>query len=302
MATLPPHHAATMRSAAPELALRSASPRRYRVFIPVIGLLAACAAPWRIHRALGNGIWPRACVGVCNGPQAATKFLGVSWQDRTSSWEARVQNPANGDTISLGSFTAAKDAAQAFDIATLALSNETDKLNFPRHFYINGDVHKGRVLVKDLWLARHSGYHNVFRNFASNKWKAEVKLGHGRKKFWKKQLLGMFETQVEAAQAADTAVRSTRAPRALQLPQLNFRQDTDYFDEDTWEDEKIPQDATSCFVGVTYHQPSDQFLARIGRKHVGLFDSEIDAAKAFDEVSAAKGGVTNFKPVDQASE
>ncbi|OLQ07300.1 hypothetical protein AK812_SmicGene9307 [Symbiodinium microadriaticum] len=104
------------------------------------------------------------------------------------------------------------------------------------------------------------------------------------------------DEQELAARAVDAAIRSTGAEKALQLRMLNFCTDADYFEEDSWEEEAVPRGASSRFMGVTYHQPSGQFLARFGRRHLGLYDEEDDAARAFDKASHERGGRTNFHP------
>jgi len=124
----------------------------------------------------------------------------------------------------------------------------------------------------------------------SSKWKAEIEF------YGVKQFLDDFSDELEAAKAVDDAIRATGGEKALLLEKLNFLQDDDYFEEDDWEEEPIPRGASSRFLGVIYHQPSGKFLAKLGRRHLGLYETEDGAARAFDEASEAAGGPTNFRP------
>jgi len=225
--------------------------------------------------------------------QRSSEFLGVSWHGGSRQWQAEVDDPETQELVKLGLFSSERDAARAVDCAKLVLHGPHASTNFPVETYSEEDIEDRKRQFEDRWHVRPSStYHGVYKIAGSGGWKAELEM-HGVKQF-----LGDFETEIDAAEAVDSAIRSTGVERALQLSQLNFRRVGDYFSEETWDDEPIPRGWTSRFLGVSWHQPSGQFRARLRRKHLGLFEDESEAAKAFDEASHAEGGCTNFEPVD----
>lgn len=226
--------------------------------------------------------------------QHNSQFHGVSWHQASGQWQAHVPDPATGHAVSLGLFASERDAAEAVDCARLVLEGESANTNLPSKFYSRARIKAEEQRLRDFWRPRPSSqYYGVYKTRGSTKWKAEIEL-HGVKQF-----LDYFDDELEAAQAVDDAIRSTGVEKALQLPLLNFRREGDYFVEQTWNQESTPRGASSCFLGVTYHQPSNKYLAKLGRRHLGLFDTELEAARAFDEASHAVAGPTNFQPSSQ---
>ncbi|CAE7237627.1 AP2-4 [Symbiodinium microadriaticum] len=221
----------------------------------------------------------------------SSQFEGVSWHDRYERWQAQVVEPEEGVSLSLGLFASEQDAAKAYDCGLLALKASEAPVNFPAKKYKQCDIDHVADELEDVWFPRQSArFMGVYRTLTSTKWRAELEI------YNVKQFLGSFDDEEEAARAVDAAIRSTGAEKALQLRMLNFCTDADYFEEDSWEEEAVPRGASSRFMGVTYHQPSGQFLARFGRRHLGLYDEEDDAARAFDKASHERGGRTNFHP------
>lgn len=173
----------------------------------------------------------------------------------------------------------------------LVMEGASAAINFDMNSFDDLELVTARRRLKDIWRPRPSSkYHGVYTTGGSRKWKAEIDL-HGVQ-----QLLDYYDDEEDAARAVDSAMRSTGAEKVVLLQHLNFKDDSDYFNEDTWENELVPRGASSRFLGVNYHQRSGQYLSKLGRKHVGLYDTEVEAAKGFDEASAAIGGPTNFKP------
>eukprot|EP00448_Togula_jolla_P028540 CAMPEP_0170619524 /NCGR_PEP_ID=MMETSP0224-20130122/27563_1 /TAXON_ID=285029 /ORGANISM="Togula jolla, Strain CCCM 725" /LENGTH=255 /DNA_ID=CAMNT_0010945621 /DNA_START=248 /DNA_END=1015 /DNA_ORIENTATION=- len=241
------------------------------------------------HASKGSRLASRRSTRTCRAG-VASDFTGVAWHETIQQWQAHVPDPVSGKPISLGLFGSQRDAAQAFDCASIVLKGDSASTNFPSDTYTKDDLFRAERILKDFWRPRPSSqYRGVYRTRGSSKWRAEVEL-HGVKQF-----IDNFDDELEAANAADNAVRSTGVERVLQLQTLNFVRDEDHFKENTWEEEVIPRGASSRFLGVSFHQPSAMYLARLGRKHVGLYPTELEAAKAFDEASHAVGGVTNFR-------
>lgn len=236
------------------------------------------------HRVVATRIPRRQAV-------RSSDFSGVTRHEGKGEWQAHVKDPEGGEDISLGLFKSERDAAKAFDRASLALGASPEATNFPASSYEQEEVEEEARRLRDNFRPRPSTkYYGVYQTRRSGMWKAEIEL------FGVKQFLDFFNDELEAARAVDAAIRSTDAEKATRLQMINFQEPSDYFDEDTWEEEQIPRGATSRFIGVIYHQPSGQFLAKLGRRHIGLFNTEPEAARAFDEASRAKGGPTNFPP------
>lgn len=230
------------------------------------------------------------CRTARHAAQLKSDYVGVTWHTNSHQWQAHVNVEDGRVPFSLGLFKGERDAAKAHDCARIALEGAAAKTNFPINEYTREDVSLIARLLKVSWHAKPSSkYHGVYQTAGSNKWKAEIEI------YGLKQFLDFYDSELEAAKAVDHAIRSTGAERVLRLSMLNFREDDDYFNQDTWEDDRIPLGATSRFLGVTYHQPSGMYLAKRGRKHIGLFATEDEAAHAYDEAAHAAGSVTNFR-------
>ncbi|CAJ1416435.1 unnamed protein product [Effrenium voratum] len=112
----------------------------------------------------------------------------------------------------------------------------------------------------------------------------------------KQTYLGTFPSEMEAAIAVDQWLRKRCRARAGLLKKLNFLQDSDYFCHHSWQDEVSPAGKTSRFLGVYWGKAKGKFVAKVFGRYLGLFDSELTAALAFDAASLAEGGRTNFHP------
>jgi len=263
------------------------------VFLARCSAFAGAAGPCR-----GGSRRQANIVGRRQGSgQAASSYQGVSWHEASHKWMASLSDPAKGVVIALGIFEVQTDAAKAFDQASLAILGPGASTNFPASKYEAADIEEAGRRVKSFWEPRASTkYNGVYRTRGSTLWHAEISLGKHR------QFIDLFETEEAAARAHDEAVRDTKAPKAVQLTMLNFKQPDDYFDEDTWEDEQAPREASSVFIGVDYHSPSGNYRAKKGLRPLGLFPTEIEAARAFDKASLSKGGPTNFMPPPSIAE
>lgn len=130
--------------------------------------------------------------------------------------------------MSLGLFYAERDAAQAYDCATIVLEGEDVAVNFPEKKYSRTEIATVERSMFDDWAPRPSArFLGVYKTRNSKMWRAEIEI------FDKKQFLGSFNDEEEAARAVDRSIRSTGADKATQLRMLNFLEETDYFD-DLW--------------------------------------------------------------------
>jgi len=300
--------AGTLRSLLSGLHSQRSFRRRVTFILATTGLIAVSLRSWSTHlwsqafagtqaphvgrlvagsRLPYSGLVPRRQARI----RWTSEFLGVTRHEASRLWQAHVPDPETGEPISLGLFHSERDAAKAYDQALLHLQGPSVATNYPKELYYDEDIEDAGVEMNNPWRPLHSSkYNGVYRTRGSSKWRAEIEhLGVT-------QFIGEFDDEEEAARAADAAVRSTKIERMLQLRKLNFKLDSDYFDEDTWEEEPIPNGMTSRFMGVTFHAGRSQFLAKLGRKHIDLFDTEYDAAKAYDAAAHAAGGLTNFRP------
>ncbi|CAE8634959.1 unnamed protein product [Polarella glacialis] len=101
---------------------------------------------------------------------------------------------------------------------------------------------------------------------------------------------------MSAARAFDAAFRQSLPCRAFLLRGLNFREDSDYFDENNWHEDILPNGKSSRFMGVSWITKLKKFQPKIGIMFLGYFPCEYEAARAFDIASLAEGGPTNFHP------
>ncbi|CAE8717895.1 unnamed protein product, partial [Polarella glacialis] len=160
-----------------------------------------------------------------------SSYRGVSWHEAEDTWQAHIADPVTGAPVSLGLFASEKDAGKAYDRSMIVLQGLSADTNFEKSTYYKGEIEREDQRLKDYYRPRPSSqYHGVYQTRGSDKWKAEIEI------YGIKQFIDFFDDEVEAARAADRAVRGTGAERAMQLPMINFRQDSDYFDEATWDE------------------------------------------------------------------
>merc|ERR1711957_799088 len=117
----------------------------------------------------------------------------------------------------------------------------------------------------------------------------------------KLNIVGTYATEREAADAFDVALREICNKRKVLLQRLNVKTDEDYFIHDAWQSEPIPEGSSSRFMGVSRFRHKWQARTPRTMAYLGVFDSELDAALAFDEDSSRRGGRTNFHPMNYSS-
>lgn len=126
-------------------------------------------------------------------------------------------------------------------------------------------------------------------------WRATIRVDS------KTHALGSFVAEIAAAKSYDKAFRESQPCRSFLLHSLNFPDPADYFQESTWQSDPVPEGRSSRFIGVVWNQELQKYQACCKRIHLGCFPSEVDAARAFDRASLAKGGPTNFHPSTYSS-
>ncbi|CAE8636754.1 unnamed protein product [Polarella glacialis] len=164
------------------------------------------------------------------------------------------------------------------------------RLNLPDTFPAQESLRLAQARLSAVVPPRSSKFVGVSWHSHSNKWRAQLN-ANGRT-----MAIGSHRTEVEAALAFDTAFRQSLPCRAFLLRSINFPQLADYFDQRTWHDEAVPEGRSSRFMGVFWVNKFQVFRANLRSTHLGSFQSELEAARAFDIASLVHGGRTNFNP------
>eukprot|EP01046_Picozoa_sp_COSAG06_P022886 COSAG06_NODE_1795_length_8376_cov_3.340462_1_plen_511_part_00 len=156
--------------------------------------------------------------------QRPSKFVGVSWIKKQRQWRAEVRH--DGKPQNLGSFNDEHEAAQAVDTAARRLRGEDAhggrsgrqwvRLNFPTQREVKRAQERGALLTADdkaaaVAVSERQGpskFVGVSWDKTNRKWVAAIK--HDGKR----QHLGRFEGEHEAAKAVDTAARQLRGEDA----------------------------------------------------------------------------------------
>jgi hypothetical protein len=143
-----------------------------------------------------------------------SKYRGVSWYKSRKKWQARIQY--DGKQRHIGHFEDEEQAARAYDKAARAHKGEKARLNFPtkKEHAVEG-VNFPAVGVSGP--RQSSKYRGVYWNKLGKKWKVTIRYGG------KKNHLGSFKDEEEAARAYDRAARTNQGERA----QLNFHMENE---------------------------------------------------------------------------
>ena len=230
----------------------------------------------------------RSCLttAVQQKSQPQSTYVGVHWHSGAAKWAAAIRDPFKGKRH-LGIFDSEKEAAQAFDAAVYTSRGPYAHRNFSRSIPAKHDLDQMQEILQEP-KRKTSAYTGVSRKGA--KWQVHLTLSDGL------QTTRQFDNEEAAAQFYDEFLRSASVHRSKLLAKLNFLQPCDFFSEDTWEDEPIPEGKSSRFLGVSGMR--NKYRARtLGKsKHLGMFTTELEAARAFDAAAVATNGRTNFRP------
>lgn len=191
-----------------------------------------------------------------------SRYKGVSWHSQINKWQAHIY--LDGKKTHLLVHDNEVEAARAYDkhACTVGLP-----LNFPE------EVGQERATKQGL-----SKFEGVEWNFEKESWEA-ICVRHG-----KRFHLGLFVTEEEAANAVDDFYVDRGLPRRHFPEEAEMRQ--------------ANVEPASKYVGVHRKVKSRRWYTLINiegkNKLLGYFDSEDEAARAFDEQAAALGRPVNF--------
>jgi hypothetical protein len=234
-----------------------------------------------------------AMAAVASEQQGPSAFVGVCWHKQSRKWAARFHH--DGEKQYLGYFDDEREAARAVDTAARRLRGDDAhggrtrsgthwmRLNFPTEGEVKRAKDKGMPLVSVFmgvsWAKRQCN------------WK--VQIAHDGKK----QHLGYFDHEREAAQAFDTAARRLRGDDAhggragQRWNRLNFpsEEEVKRAEERGAQDRAVAavseRQGPSTFVGVSWDRHR-KWVAQMWhdgkQQHLGYFDDEREAARAVD--------------------
>jgi hypothetical protein len=192
-----------------------------------------------------------------------SQYTGVYWNIGNEKWHARIS--IDGNQAHLGSHGSEEAAARAYDERAGPLGRP---VNFP--------LEEGQDQARKCEASKFEG---VQWNFDDKLWEAiGVKYGE-------RVPLGTFETEESAARAVDDHLVA-----ALGLPRKHFPVEGEL--------RQATVDQASEFVGVYRKPTAKKWEAVINVEgkatRLGAFDSEEEAARAYDAQAAALGKPVNF--------
>jgi hypothetical protein len=201
----------------------------------------------------------------------SSQYRGVCWEKSNNKWTATLWY--DGKRQYLGCFENEDEAASAYDKSARAQLGEKAQPNFPTKKEQAAEVAKQQRWIKCGEAG--SNYRGVTWCKRENKWVAQI-MHEGNKK----QHLGYFEDEEEAARAYDRAARVQHGKKA----QLNFPAEGE-----------CGSRKSSKYRGVCWKKSKSKWIARIAydsKQHsLGYFEDEQEAAKAYDRAARVhKGG------------
>jgi len=211
-----------------------------------------------------------------NDCKKVSKFKGVSWHRRDNKWQSQIT--VDGTVKHLGYFKSEEAAARKYDGYAGALDRP---VNFPVGEG-TGRASKRRQTRVASTVKRASTFVGVHWDRREARWRTEISIQR------KRLHLGYFDEEEDAARAYDRAA----APHGRRL---NFPR-VDNLDART--ENQSPECQSSPFVGVSWDKRRKKWLAQIKidhkKMHLGYFECDVSAARAYDEKAASVGRKANF--------
>jgi len=179
----------------------------------------------------------------------------------------------NGKQKYLGSYDTAKQAAKAYDKEAIRLRRPFSKLNYPKKAPV-GYTPMQQPLRSDNTV----GYRGVSKH--RKKFRASIQIGN------KNAHLGNYDTAKEAAIAQDRAIlKANQSTTLLNFPDMVHNLDVE-------PKRKKYKGSSTGYRGII-KKSNGRFEARCTingkRKHIGTFNTAIQAALAYDQAAIKAG-------------
>jgi hypothetical protein len=219
----------------------------------------------------------RTVKSTYRGRPSSSQYKGVSADKGV--WCANIR--VNNTLKHLGLFQSEIEAAQCYDAAAGEFFGEFARVNFPeeRDERTWEEIASSSRQKKDeaRWRSKYSG---VSWHHGQEKWVAQYGR-HGGPGY-----IGLFSTEEAAAKAVDSAAFKHSKGNA----RLNFPSETPVGNWRSLLEKSAP---ASRYKGVSKAKKDGQWRSRINikaggktrEKQIGVYDSEIEAAKAYDKVA-----------------
>ena len=224
-----------------------------------------------------------------------SRYRGVTWSEVHGKWVAGV-NLAN-TRVALGQFEEEEEAALAFDRVMLGLGAERALLNFPDEDTKPATARQVRREVREAFKEKTtSRFRGVYWETRSGKWVAQIVAE-------RPHFLGHFDDERLAACTYDRAALHFHGEAA----KLNFpNRSIEPASPEVLLRERAAhakKKTSSRFRGVTSLRSRGAWVAQISidnrQVHLGVFEREEDAARAYDRAARKHRGARaklNFPP------
>ncbi|KAL4425396.1 hypothetical protein ABPG75_009412 [Micractinium tetrahymenae] len=267
---------------------------------------AACAAgtpPRPAPASPAADAAPAAAAGATASPQAGgvrtsatgggpSRYRGVVWHKSNSKWEARVYE--GGKQRFLGYFTSEDAAARAYDEQAARLHGDPSRLNFPGEhtatLSLSGGSKGSRGGAGAAAASPPKSPRSGGRSPHGGRGGAAAPLGGRQSPF--SAVLGSPEGSPPASAGQAGRRSSGRAAAAAKAAPLS-------------QPRAQPIKGTSRFRGVSWNSGCSKWRTQVWKgnevHHVGYFEQEMDAARAYDAAALRIRGPdapTNFPPSD----
>ncbi|KAG1659101.1 hypothetical protein FOA52_013747 [Chlamydomonas sp. UWO 241] len=253
-------------------------------WLPPAGLPMGMLSSWLPARPLHTSA---AVNEQAEGEQAkgapgrkTSRYRGVSWDTRDAAWRARLWDRQTKCQQHIGTYASEEDAARAYDWAAVKMHGpECTKRNFLSELISELPLTLRR-LRHEMREGKTSRFFGVSWNKVREAW--HVQLWDPKAK--RRQYIGTYVSEEDAARAYDCEAVKMHGPGYTErnFPgELISERPVSLGDE--WRERK-----TSDYIGVSWHKDASAWHARLWdphtkrTQHIGYYDSEEDAARAYD--------------------
>jgi hypothetical protein len=226
---------------------------------------------------------PTVTAGEEQKQRGSSRYTGVTWCQDRSSWKVQLYDEQTKRQQHVGYFSSEEDAARAYDRAAVQAHGPGAKRNFPDEAI--GELPVTVSVGRKKRRSFSSRYFGVSWNTATSSWRVQLMDPQTKRK----QHIGTFASEEDAARAYDRAAVQARGPGA----ECNF----------TGEAISEPPVAVGeqrtfffFFFGVSWNKSMLSWRAELWdprtkrNQYIGCYVSEQDAARAYDCAALHVGG------------